>query len=189
MDKFYIVKNRSASRVVYSVVDNRGMTISRQFMPGQEMKISFEELEKLTYQPGGKELIANFLQVKSLQATQELGVPTEPEYNMSEQDIVNLLTNGSLDAFLDCLDFAPVGVIDLVKKFAIDLPLNDIQKRRALKDKTGFDVSEALRHIEEETAEDKNAEAPQTKQRRVQTEEIPAGRRTAPKYKIVSTEE
>jgi hypothetical protein len=64
------------------------------------------------------------------------------------------MENGSLDEFLDMLDFAPIGVMDLVKKFAVSLPLNDIPKRRALKEKTGFDVNAALTHIEEERQED-----------------------------------
>ena len=35
-------------------------------------------------------------------------------------------------------------VIDLIKKFAVTLPLNDVEKRQALLNKTGFDVSKAL---------------------------------------------
>jgi hypothetical protein len=69
---------------------------------------------------------------------------------MSEQDIAKLLTTGSLDAFLDALDFAPTGVIDLIKKLSVSIPLTDMSKRKALKEKTGFDVDAALRHIEEE---------------------------------------
>ena len=63
---------------------------------------------------------------------------------MSEQDIVRLIKEGSVDEFLDCLDFAPVGVIDLIKKFSVSIPLYDMQKRAALKKKTGFDVDAAL---------------------------------------------
>jgi hypothetical protein len=31
----------------------------------------------------------------------------EPEYNMSEQDVIEALKNATLDEFLDILDFAP----------------------------------------------------------------------------------
>ena len=70
------------------------------------------------------------------------------------------------------------------------IPLSDYQKRRALKDKIGFDVDAALRHIEEEKAEmradSENAIEPTAPQRRVKTEETAPGRRTDGKYKIVS---
>ena len=114
--QMYLVKNRSASRVVYRIPETN---VRREFAPGETKKISFAELESLTYQPGGAALMANFLQVQSAEAIQNLGMRTEPEYNMSEQQIIDLLKTGSLDAFLDCLDFAPVGVIDLVKKFSV----------------------------------------------------------------------
>jgi len=39
------------------------------------------------------------------------------------------MKTGSLDEFLDCLDFAPEGVTDLIKTLAVELPLNDVAKR------------------------------------------------------------
>jgi len=39
------------------------------------------------------------------------------------------MTTGSLDEFLDCLDFAPEGVKDLIKTLSVELPLNDVSKR------------------------------------------------------------
>ena len=66
-----------------------------------------------------------------------------------------MLLNGSLDAFLDALDFAPIGVIDLIKTMSVQLPLTDLNKRRALKEKTGFDVDRALIHVEEERMAEK----------------------------------
>ena len=47
MDKYCNVKNRSASVVVYKIPEDG---IRRSFAPGETKKISFEELEKLTYQ-------------------------------------------------------------------------------------------------------------------------------------------
>ena len=51
-----------------------------------------------------------------------------------------------------------IGVIDLIKTMAVQLPLTDMAKRKALKEKTGFDVDKALVHIEEEKAEEKEDE-------------------------------
>ena len=71
----------------------------------------------------------------------------EPEYNMSVEDVKKLMLEGSLDAFLDCLDFAPAGVIQIIKDLAVKLPLNDVAKRKAIKDKTNFDVDRAIANI------------------------------------------
>jgi hypothetical protein len=179
----YLVTNRSASVVVYSIPEDN---IHREFQPGETKKIRHGELEKLTYQTGGQILISNYFLVRSEEAIQDLGVPTEPEYFMTEKEVIDLITNGSLDAWLDCLDFAPHGVIEMVKKFSVTVPLNDYQKRRALKEKTGFDVDAAIKHTEEEREEIPKAPA----QRRVKTvEEAPAAqpaRRTTPKYNVVN---
>lgn len=184
----YNVKNRGASVVVYRIPEEG---IRRSFAPGEVKKVSAEELEKLTYQPGGMAILTRFLQIQDQEVLNKMGVHVEPEYHMSEADITKLITTGSLDSFLDALDFAPTGVIDLIKKLSVSIPLTDISKRKALKEKTGFDVDAALKHIEEEKEdESSNTILKQTaSQRRVQPETTTPGRRTAaPKYNVVSTE-
>ena len=162
----------------------------REWAPGEVKRIPFGELEKLTYQPGGRELIANFLQIMENEVTDDLNVHREPEYNMSEEQVRDLILNGSIDAFLDALDFAPLGVIDLIKTMSVQLPITDMAKREALKAKTGFDVDKAIENDraskednKKETIADKPAE------RRV-TESTPAGRRTSGNaYKVVKQAE
>ena len=184
MSTMYRVKNRGASTVVYKIPEDG---IRREFKPGQTLQISSEELEKLTYQPGGTLILSQFLQILDLEGIQKANIKTEPEYHMSEADVSKLITSGSLDAFLDCLDFAPIGVIDLIKKLSISIPMVDIQKRKALKEKTGFDVEAALKHQEEDKEDDQKTILKQNNgERRVQPEAAPAGRRTAPKYNIVT---
>ena len=146
----YLVTNRSASVVVYSIPEDN---IKREFQPGETKKIRHAELEKLSYQTGGSLLITNYLLIRSEEAIKELGVPTEPEYFMTEKEVIELIKTGSIDAWLDCLDFAPHGVIEMIKKLSVTVPLNDYEKRRALKEKTGFDVDAAIKHVEEEREE------------------------------------
>lgn len=185
----YNVKNRSSSIVVYRIPETN---LRREFEPGEIKRVPFGELEKLTYQPGGRELLENFLQILEEEVTTDLNVHREVEYDMSEAQIRDLLLSGSLDAFLDALDFAPIGVIDLIKTMSVQLPLTDLNKRRALKEKTGFDVDRALVHVEEERMaemqKDSNkidtADAAPT--RRVKTEEPQATRRTNSNYKVVN---
>ena len=182
----YNVKNRSAGIATYKIPE---MGVRRTFQPGETKKISAEELEKLTYRPGGMALLANFLQILEPEAIAKVGLRPEPEYYLSEKQIVDLMQTGSIDEFLDCLDFAPPGVIDLIKKLSVSLPLSDIQKRQALKTKTGFDCDAALKHVMEEKEDDsENTILKTTGERRVKKEEVLAGRRTTPKYNVVSTD-
>lgn len=185
---FYNVKNRSAGVATYKIPE---IGVRRSFQPGEVKKISAEELEKLTYRPGGMALLANFLQILDAEAIAKVGLHPQPEYHMSEQDIVKLMQTGSLDEFLDCLDFAPPGVIDLIKKLSVSLPLNDYQKKNALKAKTGFDCDAALKHVMEEKEDDgENTILKTSGERRVKKEETPMTpeRRTTPKYNVVSTD-
>ena len=190
MSIMYNVKNRSAGVAVYKIPE---LGVRRSFQPGEVKQISAEELEKLTYRPGGMAILANFLQIQSAEGLQRVGINPQPEYHMSEKDIVNLMTNGSLDEFLDCLDFAPPGVIDLIKKMSVSLPLGDFAKKKALKDKTGFDCDAALKHVMEEREDDGENTILKTGERRVKKEEIAAPatpeRRATPKYNVVSSTE
>lgn len=186
MSTMYNIKNRSAGVAVYKIPE---LGIRRSFAPGEVKQISAEELEKLTYQPGGMAMLAGFLQIMDKAGIAHVGLKPEPEYHMSEQDIAALMTSGSLDAFLDCLDFAPPGVIDLIKKLSVSLPLSDFQKKKALREKTGFDCDAALKHVMEEKEDEGQDTILKTSgERRVKEEEVPAGRRTVPKYNVVSAE-
>ncbi len=193
---YYNVKNRSAGTVLYTIPEDN---VRRRFTPGETKRISYEELLHLSYQPGGREMMANFLQIQSTGVPKSFGIKTEPEYYMSEKDVVELIKHGSLDAFLDCLDFAPEGVIELVKQFAVSLPLTDYEKRQALKTKTGFDVDAAIANAGQEVDARKEEEikaaasAPVSGRRtnvsyQATTEEPKiTERKTSPKYNVVTT--
>lgn len=182
----YNVKNRSAGIATYKIPE---LGVRRTFQAGEIKKISAEELEKLTYRPGGMALLSNFLQIMDAEGIAKVGLNPQPEYHMSEEDIKKLLLTGSLDEFLDCLDFAPPGVIDLIKKMSVSLPLSDMSKRMALKNKTGFDCDAALKHVIEEKEDEGQNTILKTAapERRVKKEESASvERRTAPKYNVVT---
>lgn len=178
-NRICLVKNRSSSMVVYRIPEEG---IRREFQPGETKKISFSELEKVTYQTGGRALLANFLQITDETVTDDLNIHTENEYYMSEEQIQDLIVNGSIDAFLDCLDYAPVGVIDLIKQYAVSLPMNDISKRAALKEKTGFDVTVVLENLRQEKAVDEAS-------KKIEPVAAATGRRTTTNYKVVTKKE
>ena len=189
-DKKVSVKNRSSSIVVYSVPE---MGIRREFAPNETKLVTMAELNALSYLPGGMALIRKNLFISDATVLEDMSVKVEPEYYLDEAGVIDLLNNGSIDAFLDCLDFAPEGVLDLIKKQAVALPVNDNRKRDAIKSKLGFDVTMALIHQEEvrkaEEEESGTKAESITPVRRVKTEDTtaPTGRRTAiPQYKVVT---
>lgn len=185
MKKIMNVTNRSAGVVIYRIPEHN---IRREFNMGETKQITYEELVWLSYQPGGRLLMQNMLLIQDAQAIADLNIHAEPEYYMSEEDVVALLQSGSLDALLDALDFAPKGVIEIIKDKAVSLPLYDMQKREAIMKATGFNVTAAIENSKPDDDEEK-AEAPAAT-RRVQpaaeTPVAPTRRTEEPKYKVVS---
>lgn len=194
---YITLKNRSASRVVYNIPDEG---VRREFNPMEKKKIDEKEIDKLMYQPGGPELLINFLQILDSEDALEalhINKTTTPEYFYSEDDIAKLVAGSdNLDRFLDCLDFAQEGIIDLVKTLAVKVPMTDTQKIEALKKKTGFDVLAAIRNMEAEKEDEvestttttpvrRTATEKEKPQRRVQTEETTSNENESPKYKRV----
>lgn len=189
------VKNRSNNTVIYSIPDGN---VRRTFSPNETKKIDYDELQKLTYQPGGPELIAGYLMIEDKKVLRALmGVP-QPEYWLDETGVEQMLTQASYEEFLDCLDFAPPGVLEMIQQKAVQLRLNDNRKREAIKKVLGFDVSAVIRHEDEvkEEEEKEGIEAAPEKKRRVNAtpaaeEQQTSGktRRVEPaqsKYKVVA---
>ena len=144
IDKNKMVKviNKFNGTVGYDVPE---MGVHRNFYPKESKEISFEELERLSFVPGGDVILKNYLEIIDEDAIMALfNEKPEPEYHYSENDVKQLLTTGTLDQFLDCLDFAPDVIKDMIKDLAVELPLNDMAKRQAIQDKLGFDVTRAI---------------------------------------------
>ena len=181
------VQNRDNGSVGYTIPDLNNL--HRRYQPNETKSVTMDELRKLSYVPGGMEILRNYLVILDDEAREEILSDVEPEYYLTRDGVKKLLLEGTLDQLLDCLDFAPSGVIDLVKDVAVEIELNDVKKRNAILDKTGFNVTSAI-EINHETSEEVEKAKPV---RRVgQTEEkaevAPTGRRTAaPAYKVVST--
>lgn len=163
--KIIKVTNRSNGRVGYTIPDLNNL--HRSFIAGETKEVSMEELRKLSWIAGGKVLLDKYLIIEDQDAIREIMGEVEPEYYYTEEDVVNLLTNGTLEQLQDCLDFASEGVIELVKNMAVKLPVNSVAMRQEILKKTGFNVDKAIM-VNEESAED------------AQPEEEKSGRRAAP---------
>lgn len=162
------VTNRSAHRVVYTISNGP----RRVFNPGETLEVSAEELTQLFYQPGGKALLNDCLMIARVGREQlDWFEEVQPEYDYTEKEIKSIMLNGSMDEFLDMLDFAPEGVITLVKEYSLSLPLSDMNKMEAIKQQTGFDIAQAIRHkqaVDKELNGGNAAEEVAPRQRRVQ---------------------
>lgn len=150
--KIIKVKNRDNGTVSYVVPDLGNL--HRSFQPHEEKEITMEELRKLSYLPGGDTILRDYLIIEDKEAVAELLGDVEPEYNYTESEIEELLKNGSLDQLLDALDFAPSGVIELIKDIAVKTELSDINKRDAIFKKTGFNVTSAVNFNKEIAGDD-----------------------------------
>lgn len=178
------VENRDNSYVGYVVPETKTL---RRFAAHETKEITMGELRQLAQDKGGFNVINNHLVIHSKEAVAELLPNAEPEYFYTAKDVDFLLERGSLDELLDALDFAPEGVIELIKEQAVKTEVNDIRKRTAILDKTGFDVTKAIeiKHLSKPVVE----EAPKTRRVNSAVQETPVEeaaptRRVTPKYSI-----
>lgn len=190
-EKFVIVKNRNVGGTGYLLNDG-----TRQFFEyGEVKKIPLSQLEELSYAPGGQSILRDYLVIEDQSALDYLNITVEPEYFYSEEDIKNILSrvdDESLDLLEDTLNFAPQGVIELVKKFAVELEIPDNRKRELITEKTGVNINSAI-DIKNLKAEDQvddpeaNVVTRKTKPLNVQAKpERKAPAATGNKYKVVS---
>lgn len=177
MEQKVMVINRGSCSVGYSLPE---LSVNRTFRPlgntGDRMMISVEELKALNYTKGGKILIDKYLLIEENTVQEELGITPEPEYFYSREEIIKLLKSGSEAQLLDCLDFAPEGVLDLIKREAIAMRLDSHKKREIISEKLNINLEAMIKNdIIVKTAE-VNADA--------QVEDKPKSKRRA---KPVST--
>lgn len=138
-----LLKNRSDNPIGYDIPD---MHLHRDFAPYEEKEVDKSEIEKLSYQPGGQILLDSYFQISDKTLANEISphYANEPEYNYTKEDIIRIITEGSLDEFLDCLDYAPEGVSETIKNLSITLPCTDTRKMDALGRKYGVNIAAAI---------------------------------------------
>ena len=183
------VENRTNAIVAYRVPESK---IIRRFVAGETKEVEMGELRQAIQLPGTRRLIESNLIIHSKEAVNELLPYAEPEYLYDKNDVDFLLDRGTLDQLKDALDFAPDGVIDLIKERAVVTELNDMRKREAILEATNFNVTGAI-DIKRQAAENTTVSA-ETKTRRAapiselteQDIEVPVRRAAAPKYKVIS---
>lgn len=183
------VENRTNAIVAYRVPESK---VIRRFVAGETKEIEMGELRQAIQLPGTKRLIESNLIIHSKEAVNELLPNAEPEYFYDKNDVDFLLEKGTLDQLKDALDFAPDGVIDLIKERSVMTELNDMRKREAILDATNFNVTGAIdikRQVAEDTAVSAEAKTRRTApigEETMQEMDAPTRRASAPKYKVIS---
>lgn len=166
-DTIIKVRNRDSGTVGYKINDSG---VIRHFAPKETKEVTMGELRQLVYQSGGKFILTHYFVLNNQEAVEELVGHVEPEYFFTEKTVTEMLTSYERTSLLklqDCLDFAPEGVIDMVKNLAVELEIPDVRKRDAIFKATGFNVSNAIT-IKQQIAEEDAANKPAaTKARRV----------------------
>lgn len=141
------VINRSDGNVAYHLPE---LNTRRVFTVGSEKDIDAKELEALWQTDGGQILIRNHLLVNDREWVKaHWDAPIE--YFWQNEQIRKCLLEDDIDLFKETLDYAPEGVIDIIKSMAWRLPLTDLNKIAAIKDKTGFDVLLAIEVMKAES--------------------------------------
>lgn len=84
IDKKKMIKviNKHRGSVGYQIPE---LGIRRKFYPKEDKNISFDELERLSFIPGGDVILKEFLEITDENAVMELfNKHSEPEYHYSE---------------------------------------------------------------------------------------------------------
>lgn len=134
------VYNRSDGNITYSLPE---LDTRRVFSLGESKDLDPKEMEALYQLDGGKTLIEEYLLVDD-EAWVKAHWDAPLEYFWKEAEIKKCLREDSLELFQETLEYAPQGVIDLIKMFAWKLPITDLNKVEAIRQATGFDVMAAI---------------------------------------------
>lgn len=181
------VENRGNAIVGYKVPESN---ITRRFVASEVKEIPMGELRQAIQVPGTKRTIMNNLIIHDKSAVEELLPDAEPEYFYTTKDVDFLLERGTLDQLKDALDFAPKGVVDLIKERAVKNELNDVRKRDAILEATNFNVTGAieinhLAQVENKVETKTRRTAPIGEESSDEQSATPTRRTAAPKYTII----
>lgn len=180
------VVNRASGSLAYKIDTLR---VTRHWRkPGDYLNISIAELLELKTVRGGQSLLENYVIIEDKEALSVLfpDQELEPEYNYGLKEIEALLYEADTEQLLDALDFAPKGVLDLIKvKSAEKLP-NTTAKIEAINKKFKIDLNKINELYQEKEILEEKPEP--TRRRRtapiIETEE-PKQESSLPKYKVV----
>lgn len=174
------VRSRTEGSVAYKLDSLR---VARSWpKSGSVLQISIDELKELMVYPGGEYILRNLVIIEDEAARIEiLGAEVQPEYNYTEDEIKYLLYEAEDNALLDCLDYAPVGVLELIKEFSLEKMPNTTAKIKAINQKLNINLNKIIEMMRDD--DDDAAKQPTANGRRTAPVVLPEKKE---KYKVVS---
>ena len=143
------VWNRNSANSVYYIDE---MRMLREFAPagkhGDVLLIPISELQALSYVQGGHTMLTEHLLIKEQEVCEFLGIPVEPEYYYGVEEVKTLLSEGTIEQLMDCLEFAPAGVKDLLVKYAVDDKVDSYEKRELISKAMGVNITARIKNNE-----------------------------------------
>lgn len=131
------VMNRSTGSAGYSLPE---LNIRRVFNVGEIKELKEEEILALYNTDAGRLMLCQILQIQNKDfVRKEIWPDAPPEYFWSIENIRKCMLEESADLFAETLDYAPEGVVDIMKDLAWRTPLTDLNKCTIMKNKLGFD--------------------------------------------------
>lgn len=151
----------------YLSVKEYNTNINRIFPKlGFKMLLSEESIRNIAYNPGGRYILENRLIINDQELVKKLELNLELEDSYTPNDIKDLLINGSVDQLEDALNFGNKGTKELIKDIAIDIEINDLEKRRVIQNYTKVNINQAIENKGEETDTASVQTSTTTKQRK-----------------------
>lgn len=182
LNKKVSVRNRAKGSISYTIDSLR---VTRVWTgTGTVINIPINELIELTTIPGGQKLLDKYLVIEDAEAlTAIYDYDLAPEYAYGEAEIDYLLHAGTNEQLLDALDYAPQGVLDLIRGMAIKQIPDTTAKVNAINEKFQINLTTLIANAADdtETKEEENVAARRS-------EPIVIEKKAAPsKYKVVET--
>lgn len=157
------VSNMTDHEIGYSLTSG----VKRYIRPGVSIAVSAKELRDLRAESGGEAMIHDFLRIENKSMRKEFGIDDDLiEYDWTQKDVDDVLLNKEIDYLLDALDYAPAGIVDMIKTRAIELEIPNMNKRKAIQDKTGVNITSCIENAKAYNEANDVTEAPK-KARRV----------------------
>lgn len=148
----------------------------RRFAPRGTMSVTAGEVREVSNLPGTITLFQNYLRIDNKDLATELGVSDdsfEHEYSWGRDEIVGALTTEPIEVLLDALDYAPDAIKESLVDIAVELEIPDVNRRKAIKDATGKDVTKMI-EIKNAYKDESQKEDDKPTERRAAQKQAPA---------------
>lgn len=139
------------SNDTFSIVGYTTERIKRDFPLGSRRKLELSEIEDVMNTPGGDVLFhENLLLIKDPKIREHLGLGQIDEFNLTRDQIREILASGNDTKLEETLQFCPDYVLDKIVQEAISMSITSFSTAGLIQAYSGMDVLEALKEKSED---------------------------------------